>query len=82
MPFNCLTSAPSVPSSSSIRLVQSSLPLQMRICSAYEGIELLMFCSRSMSSPSGIDRHWHVGLGHCSITGTGGGVKGMSMREA
>jgi hypothetical protein len=41
-----------------------------------------MPCSRSISKPGGVSLHWHVGAGHLSIVGTGGGAKGMSMREA
>lgn len=80
--LNCLTNAPPSLSSSSILLGQSLRPVLISICSAYAAIEPLMFCSRSMSSPGGASRHWHVGDGHCSSTGTGGGVKGRSIREA
>lgn len=41
-----------------------------------------MPCSRSMSKPDGVSLHWHVGDGHLSIVGAGGGANGMSMREA
>lgn len=71
-----------LPSSSSMRLVQSSLPVDISTCSAYVGMEPLMPCSRSMSRPGGVSLHWHVGAGQLSIVGTGGGAKGISMREA
>lgn len=35
-----------------------------------------------MSRPGGVSLHWHVGAGQLSIVGTGGGAKGISMREA
>ena len=52
----CRTNAPPS-SSSSMRLVQSSFPVDMSTCSAYAGMEPLMPCSRSMSKPAGDSLH-------------------------
>lgn len=75
--FSCRSSPAS--SSSSILLFQSALPVHSRICSPYEAIDPFIFDSRSMSRSEGDSRQPHVGAGHVSMTGTGGGADGSGI---
>ena len=66
-----LTICPSTIPSSSIRLVQSVLPVLISTCSAYGAIDPLSGVLWSISKSDGIGRHVHVGAGHVSTTGKG-----------
>jgi hypothetical protein len=68
-PFRPFTNSPVAPSSCSMLLCQSSLPVQSTTCSEYAAIVLSKGVLRSMSRWGGVEAHSHVGAGHVAVVG-------------
>jgi hypothetical protein len=82
-PFRPLTKSPVAPSSCSMLLCQSSLPVHSTTCSEYAAIVLSRGVLRSMSRSGGVEAHSHVGDGHVCVVGIAGGgveVEGVDWR--
>jgi hypothetical protein len=68
-PLSPLTKSPVAPSSCSMLLAQSSLPVHRMTCSAYGAIVFSSGVLRSMSRSAGAEAHSHVGAGHVGVYG-------------
>lgn len=67
--FRPFMNAPVAPSSCSMLLCQSGLPVHNMTCSEYAAMVLRSGVLRSMSKSGGVDAHSHVGEGHDCVYG-------------